>query len=241
MSSGSSSSEDECLAVMAFAVAEKRRKYRMWVREAFKEKENGSYRMVRKLAMGDKQMYCRYMRMPPGQMEHLLSLVAPRIAKLSTNYREPIPPQHRLSVTLRHLATGESHISLSLQYRIGRQTISKIIPETCEAIYEVLAPVYVNTPTSSREWLAISKQSEERWNLPHVLGALDGKHIYGYEAPTILAPYTTIIRVSLAWCCWLSVILIIVSQCSIWASTGATTIVGCCSVVRWERSLGKKN
>ena len=110
-------------------------------------------------------------------MKHLLSLVAPRIAKLSTSYREPIPPPHRLSATLRHLATGESRISLSLQYRIGRQTISKIIPETCEAIYDVLAPVYVYTPTSSREWLAISKQFEERWNLPHVLGALDGKHI----------------------------------------------------------------
>ena len=72
MSSGSSSSEDECLAVMVFAVAEKRRKHSMWVREAFKEKENGSYRMVRELAKGDKQMYFRYMRMTPGRMEHLL-------------------------------------------------------------------------------------------------------------------------------------------------------------------------
>ena len=143
MSSGSSSSEDKCLAVMVFAMAEKRRKHSMWVREAFKEKENGSYRMVRELAMGDKQMYFRYMQMTPGPMKHLLSLVAPRIAKLSTNYREPIPPQHRLSVTLRHLATGESHISLSLQYRLGRQTISKIIPETCEAIVAIVSCILV--------------------------------------------------------------------------------------------------
>ena len=50
---------------------------------------------------------------------------------------EPIPPEQRLSHTLRHLATGESQISLSLRYRIGQQTISKIIPETYKAICDV--------------------------------------------------------------------------------------------------------
>ena len=71
--------------------------------------------MVRKLAMGDREMYFRYMRMTPDRMEYLFSLGGPYITKLSTNYRKPIPPEHRLSLTLRHLATGESQISLSLQ------------------------------------------------------------------------------------------------------------------------------
>ena len=61
---------------------------------------------------------------------------------LSTNYEEPIPPEQQLSLTLRHLATGESQISLSLPDRIGRQTISKIIPETCKAIYDALVAKY---------------------------------------------------------------------------------------------------
>ena len=47
-------------------------------------------------------------------MEHLLSLGAPYITKLSTNYREPIHLEQRLSLTLRHLATRESQISLKL-------------------------------------------------------------------------------------------------------------------------------
>ena len=79
-------------------------------------------------------MYFRYMRMSPRRFKHLLTLIAPKITKKNktTNYREPFLPDQRLSLTLRHLATGESQISLSLQYRIGRQTISKIIPETCK-------------------------------------------------------------------------------------------------------------
>ena len=75
------------------------------------------------------------------------------------------------------LQRKESRISLSLRYRIGRQTVSKIIPETYKAIYDVLTPTYVNTPTSSDEWLAVSKQFEVKWNLPHVIGAINGKHI----------------------------------------------------------------
>ena len=100
--------------------------------------------------------------MTPDRKEYLLSLGAPFITKLSTNYREPVPPEQRLSLTLRHLATRESQISLSLQYRIGRQTISKIISETCKAIYGALVAKYVNTPLSQEDWLAISQQFEDR-------------------------------------------------------------------------------
>lgn len=41
-------------------------------------------------------------------------------------------------VTLRYLATGETQQSLSFAFRIGKATISKILAEKLEAIYEVL-------------------------------------------------------------------------------------------------------
>ena len=140
-------------------------------------------------------MYFRYTRMTADRKVHLISLGAPLITKLSTNYGEPIPSEQRFSHTLRHLATGESQISLSLQYiRIGRQKISKIIPETCIAIYDALVAKYVNTPSSLDDWLAISQQFEDRWNLPHIVGALDGKHFR-------ILLYFTIINAFLAWFC----------------------------------------
>ena len=174
---GTSCSEDECLAVMAFALTKRKRKHKMWVRSAFANKEKSCYNLIKELSMWDHEMYFRYMRMSPSRFEHLLTLIAPKITKKTTNYREPIPPDQRLSLTLRHLATGESQISLRLQYRIGRQTISKIIPETCKAISYALAPEYVSMPTSAEGWLVVSKHFQEKWDLPHVIGALDGKHI----------------------------------------------------------------
>ena len=119
----SSSSEEECLAQKAVALTYRQRKHRVWVRNAFKKKDIKSYKLIEELAIWDREMCFRCMRMTSSRLEHLLCLVAPQITKQVTNYRKPIPPEQRLSLTLRHLATGESHISLSLQYRIGRQTI----------------------------------------------------------------------------------------------------------------------
>ena len=158
LSTGSSSSEDESLVYLGAVVAgkPKKRKHKTWVREIFRNREKyGTLNLVRETAMADEEMFFRYMRMSPHNFEYLLSLAAPNITKQTTNFRKSIPPQLRLSVTLRHLATGESHISRSLQYRIGRQTVSKIVPDTCKAIYEAIAPIYLKKPSSHEEWLQI--------------------------------------------------------------------------------------
>ncbi|KYN11790.1 Leukotriene A-4 hydrolase [Trachymyrmex cornetzi] len=67
--------------------------------------------------------------MDTDTFEFLLEKVTPLIKKQNTHLRESIPPDERLSVTLRHLATGESQESLALTFRLGRSTISKIIKE----------------------------------------------------------------------------------------------------------------
>lgn len=37
-------------------------------------------------------------------------------------------------------------------------------------------------PSSTEEWLQISNEFEEKWNFPHIIGAIDGKHI-SIQAP----------------------------------------------------------
>ncbi|CAL1596137.1 unnamed protein product [Knipowitschia caucasica] len=91
--------------------------------------------------------------------------------------RLSISAKERLVLTLRFLATGESFTSLNFQFRVGKSTISQIVSETCEALYRVLAKDYLKTPTTEEEWLDIAQEFHQKWQFPHCLGALDGKHI----------------------------------------------------------------
>ena len=86
-------------------------------------------------------------------------------------------PAERLSLTLCFLATGESQQSLSFAYRIGKQSVSDILKETCAEMFEALCTTYLREPSTKDDWLSISKDFENTWNLPHVIGAIDGKHI----------------------------------------------------------------
>lgn len=76
----------------------------------------------------------------------------------------------------RYLATGASFRAMSFVFMRGETTIGKIVDETCDAIWEVLQPLYMKKPTTN-DWLRISREFLEIWNLPNCLGAIDGKHI----------------------------------------------------------------
>ena len=81
--------------------------------------------------------------MSPNRFDHLCQLVQPFITKQDTNFRKSISAAERLSLTLRFLATGESQQSLSFAYRIGKSTVSQIVSETCDVIYNVLSNEYL--------------------------------------------------------------------------------------------------
>ena len=115
--------------------------------------------------------------MSPERFDHLLRLVKNSIAKEDTNFRKAISAGERLAVTLRFLASGESQQLLSFAYLIGKSTLSRIIRETYDAIFEALAGEYLHPPSSTEEWENIARDFQETWNLSHVVGAIDGKHI----------------------------------------------------------------
>ena len=96
--------------------------------------------------------------MSPERFDHLLELVKPIIEKKDTNLRKSIPAAERLAITLRFLGTGDSQQSLSFSYRLGKTAVSKIISETCKAVYTLLKDPYLTPPGSKEEWLEISKK-----------------------------------------------------------------------------------
>ena len=83
----------------------------------------------------------------------------------------------KLALIIRYLATGESYTSLSCQFRVGRSTISKFLPQVCRAIQDEFTREYLRCPTTADEWKELEMEFRIRWNVPHALGALDGKHV----------------------------------------------------------------
>ena len=66
---------------------------------------------------------------------------------------------------------------MSFAYRIGVTTISKIIPEVCDAIWEKLSPIHMKAPDSADEWQSIADEFWKKWQFPNCLGSVDGKHV----------------------------------------------------------------
>lgn len=67
-------------------------------------------------------------------------------------------------------------VSISYQYRIGKSTMTYVIRETCRELWQGLKDV-VLLKLSRQQWMKIAIDFENRWNFPHCIGALDGKHV----------------------------------------------------------------
>lgn len=70
-------------------------------------------------------------------------MVGPKLKKQNTVMRESISPEERLAATLRFLATGRSYEDLKFSTLIAAQTLGRIIPETCQIIFETLKDEYM--------------------------------------------------------------------------------------------------
>ncbi|KAH7703898.1 nuclease HARBI1-like protein [Aphelenchoides avenae] len=140
-----------------------------------KRKEQGHFYGLFKDLRGDPQRFHRFVRMDEARFMKLLGLIKHRLVKRSN--REPLSPAERLLITLRFLATGNSYYSVANAFYVGHATVSKVVAETCKVLAEELMPAYVRFPSTADEWKSIADGFWDRWDLPHTLGAIDGKHV----------------------------------------------------------------
>ena len=153
-----------------------------WVRSWISmRKERGYfYQLIPELQVTDTKLtkaYQEFMRMDHLHFQQLVNELSKRLYKQDTIMRESIKPTEMCCLTIRYLATGESFRSLEYQFRISRHTISRIVIEVCQAIFELMGPKYLSVPNGNEAWSKISDKFNLRWNMPNLLGAVDGKRI----------------------------------------------------------------
>ena len=67
-------------------------------------------------------------------------------------------------------------MSLSYLFRVSSPAISRIVLETTVVIWNVLKRVVF--PTEAEDlWLRTPAEFQVMWNLPHCVGAVDGKQV----------------------------------------------------------------
>ena len=151
-----------------------------WIAE--REKYGHYHQLLPHLRVHDPDAYRYYLRVDNELFNEILERITPRIDKQETNCRKPLEPGLRLAITLRFLATGEAYKSMALNFRVGANTISKLVPETCEAIIQEYMNEVIQCPTTPDAWKAVADGFSNQWNFHHTLGAIDGKHV-GIQPP----------------------------------------------------------
>jgi len=76
--------------------------------------------------------------MSSADFKFLINLVGHRIGKKNTHYRDAIPINERLAITLRFLFILYSYHSLMYTFKISKQSISLILPEVCAVLVDAL-------------------------------------------------------------------------------------------------------
>ncbi|XP_044593967.1 protein ALP1-like [Cotesia glomerata] len=152
-------------------------KKRYWIHPLFKLRDvHGFIEAIFPTLLSFPEKFENYFRMNVEQFEELLGLVVPLISKQNT-VRNSISAIARLAMTLRYLATGDCMTSVSYHYLVGFTTTINIINETCEMLWKCLNEKVLQYPLTARDWLEISHDFNEKWQFPHCMGAMDGKHI----------------------------------------------------------------
>ena len=149
----SSDLEAVAAAVAVIAIIVKKRKSKkitrkrrsVWVKPwLLRRRELGAFsNLLSEFRQEDIFEYGKFLRITPDVFDELVNLIEGSIKKQNTVMRDALTPSIKLAATIRYLATGSSYSDLQHLFRIHRTTLSLIIPEVCEAIYENLKDQYL--------------------------------------------------------------------------------------------------
>ena len=84
----------------------------------------------------------------------LLNVIAPRITRLNTHFRNCVPPEKVLALGLFRLAHGNSYISIAPAMNVGKSTlVIEAVQDVVESLFD-LRNEYIKFPETEQETTA---------------------------------------------------------------------------------------
>nr|XP_022908174.1 putative nuclease HARBI1 [Onthophagus taurus] len=147
-----------CAGVICLNRKKKRKPPRLWAKKWLLERNSFSHMsLLTEIATNEPQDYRNYLRMNEQCFEDLLERVYNLLEKKNTNMRESISVKECLI--------------------ISAQTLGRIVPETCTAIFDVLRDDFLKFPCNASDWMNIAEDFKTYWQVENCVGAIDGRHI----------------------------------------------------------------
>lgn len=110
-----------------------------WINDYLKDRNrSGVFVAIMKEIQIKPDILKQFIRMSHDNFCKIVEMVDPIIGKKDTVFRKAITTAERVMITLRFLATGDSFKSLEFLFKVSDSAIQKIVPETCDAIYNML-------------------------------------------------------------------------------------------------------
>lgn len=137
------------IAYLVLKKVNKRRRLKraMWMKNYFQTR---NFCILKDLEGNNDVLFKNFTRMSKNNFLNILHMVRPLIEKSDSHFRQAIPAEVRLAITLRFLATGDSYSSLMYLFRVSKQSISVIVPQVLKAIITSLKQhVKVNNKLNS--------------------------------------------------------------------------------------------
>lgn len=119
----------------------------------------------------DDTLWQENFRMSRQTFMELCDMLRPVLERQTTNMRAPISVEKQLAIAIWKLATPDSYRSVAECFGVGRSTVSRIVMEVCQALYDVYHHVVqLSRPQEVMKGFALK-------GFPHCLGAIDATHI----------------------------------------------------------------
>ena len=142
-----------------------------WINDLLLVREkHGFYNwLIPRLLKNERYNIRRFLRVSDSVLSMLIDEMRAVLTKHS-NFRECVSPEEKVIIALRFYATGESYESLTWGFLRAPNTISLIVTEVSEAIYNIFQPMFLRPPQTVTKWIDIADEFERRWNFPNCLG-----------------------------------------------------------------------